>query len=234
MAQILNLTTNSLLGYAGRVYSVSAMAATAGIGVQMQLCGLLCSKTILQHKNLIPQSSQAFASTSNGKRLCFLVQKEPTNSLHRGPPFCMSIDVEKEDNSSVDLQMEGNASADLEIENNSSVNPRIGLEEKFAVINTGKSECRSCGYVYDQSFGDQFYPIPPGIEFSKLPADWRCPTCGAAKSYFISKSVEVAGFAQNQQFGLGGNTLTSGQKSLLIYGSLLFFFALFLGGYFLQ
>lgn len=109
-----------------------------------------------------------------------------------------------------------------------------GLEERFAVINTGKHECRSCGHVYEEAKGDNTYPVNAGTYFTDLPADWRCPTCGAAKSYFQSKSVEVAGFAQNQQFGLGGNSLTSGQKSLVIYGALLFFFALFLSGYFLQ
>ncbi|KAJ7973446.1 Rubredoxin like [Quillaja saponaria] len=108
------------------------------------------------------------------------------------------------------------------------------LEEEFAVLNTGIYECRSCGYKYDEAVGDPSYPIPPGFQFDKLPEDWRCPTCGAAQSFFESKSVEIAGFAQNQQFGLGGNTLTSGQKAVLIYGSLLLFFVLFLSGYFLQ
>ncbi|GLT95211.1 hypothetical protein SLE2022_129070 [Rubroshorea leprosula] len=108
------------------------------------------------------------------------------------------------------------------------------LEEKFAVLNTGIYECRSCGFKYDEAVGDPSYPIPPGFQFEKLPEDWRCPTCGAAKSFFESKSVEIAGFAQNQQYGLGGNALTSGQKALLIYGSLFFFFCLFLSGYFLQ
>ncbi|XP_030534748.2 rubredoxin [Rhodamnia argentea] len=108
------------------------------------------------------------------------------------------------------------------------------LEEKFAVLNTGIYECRSCGYKYDESVGDPSYPIPPGMPFAQMPEDWRCPTCGAAKSFFQSKSVEIAGFAQNQQYGLGGNALTSGQKAVLIYGSLLFFFVLFLSGYFLQ
>lgn len=111
---------------------------------------------------------------------------------------------------------------------------RRRLEERFAVLNTGIYECRSCGYLYDEAAGDPSYPIPPGLEFGKIPDDWRCPTCGAAKSFFNSKSVEIAGFAQNQQFGLGGNTLTSGQKAILIYGSLLLAFALFLSGYFLQ
>ncbi|CAL5002812.1 unnamed protein product [Urochloa decumbens] len=108
------------------------------------------------------------------------------------------------------------------------------FEEKFAVLNTGIHECRSCGYRYDQAAGDPSYPVPPGLPFAQLPDDWRCPTCGAAQSFFEIKSVEIAGFAQNQQFGLGGNSLTSGQKGLLIYGSLLLGFLFFISGYFLQ
>jgi rubredoxin len=108
------------------------------------------------------------------------------------------------------------------------------LEEKFAVLNTGIHECRSCGYRYDQAVGDPSYPVPPGLPFAQLPDDWLCPTCGAAQSFFESKSVEIAGFAENQQFGLGGNSLTSGQKGLLIYGTLLLGFLFFLSGYFLQ
>ncbi|KAK8939643.1 hypothetical protein KSP40_PGU012240 [Platanthera guangdongensis] len=111
---------------------------------------------------------------------------------------------------------------------------RRRLEERFAVLNTGIYECRSCGYLYNEAAGDPSYPIPPGFQYNKLPEDWRCPTCGAAKSFFVSKRMEIAGFAQNQNFGLGTNTLTGGQKALLIYGSLLFAFALFLSGYFLQ
>jgi len=115
----------------------------------------------------------------------------------------------------------------------SKLDPRR-FEEKFAVLNTGIHECRSCGYRYDQAAGDPSYPVPPGLPFAQLPDDWRCPTCGAAQSFFESKSVEIAGFAQNQQFGLGGNSLTSGQKGLLIYGSLLLGFLFFISGYFLQ
>ena len=102
------------------------------------------------------------------------------------------------------------------------------------VLNTGIYKFRSCGHKYDEAVGDPSYPIPPGLQFDKLPEDWRCPTCGAARSFFQSKSVEIAGFAENQKFGLGGNALTSGQKAVLIYGSLLVFFALFLSGYWLQ
>uniref|UniRef100_A0A1J3CZX7 Rubredoxin n=1 Tax=Noccaea caerulescens TaxID=107243 RepID=A0A1J3CZX7_NOCCA len=115
-----------------------------------------------------------------------------------------------------------------------AIEKRRREEEKFAVLNTGIYECRSCGYKYDESTGDPSYPIPPGFQFDKLPEDWRCPTCGAAQSFFESKMVEIAGFAQNQQYGLGGNALTSGQKTALIFGSLFLFFMLFLSGYFIQ
>jgi len=36
------------------------------------------------------------------------------------------------------------------------------LEEKFAVLDSGKFGCNSCGYTYDQDKGDPSYPIPAG------------------------------------------------------------------------
>ncbi|CAJ1961022.1 unnamed protein product [Sphenostylis stenocarpa] len=144
-----------------------------------------------------------------------------------------SIDVSKEDTTPSPMPTPTPEPASNPEPVPENLDPRR-LEEKFAVLNTGIYECRSCGYKYDEAVGDPSYPIPPGFQFEKLPDDWRCPTCGAAQSFFESKSVQIAGFAQNQQYGLGGNSLTSGQKTVLIYGSLLLFFALFLGGYFLQ
>ena len=67
-----------------------------------------------------------------------------------------------------------------------------------------------------------------------MPRDWNCPICGAEKQTFETRAMEIAGFAENQGYGFGTNSMTSGQKSLLIYGSLVFFFALFLFGYLLQ
>ncbi|KQJ96055.1 uncharacterized protein LOC100832567 [Brachypodium distachyon] len=154
-----------------------------------------------------------------------------------------SVDVSKEDKPldtppppETTTEQEG-AAAPLQDEFALDEGPKLDprrFEEQFAVLNTGVYECRSCGYLYDQAKGDPSYPVPPGLPFAKLPDDWLCPTCGAAQSFFDSKSVEIAGFAQNQQFGLGGNSLTGGQKTLLIYGSLLVGFAFFLSGYFLQ
>ena len=67
-----------------------------------------------------------------------------------------------------------------------------------------------------------------------LPKDWLCPICGAGKQSFENRAKELAGFEENMGYGFGTNTMTSGQKSLLIYGSLLLFFALFCAGYLLQ
>ncbi len=67
-----------------------------------------------------------------------------------------------------------------------------------------------------------------------LPADYYCPICGAPKDRFKSKLKVVAGFAENQKYGLGTNSMTSNQKLLLIYGALALFFLLFLGGYALE
>ncbi|XP_052191975.1 uncharacterized protein LOC127801142 [Diospyros lotus] len=153
--------------------------------------------------------------------------------LHKFAPN--SIDVSKEGQPTSDQQdPEPPTSPESPLPDAAPNLDKRRLEEKFAVLNTGIYECRSCGYRYDEAAGDPSYPIPAGLPFERLPEDWRCPTCGAAKSFFESKSVEIAGFAQNQQFGLGGNALTSGQKAVLIYGGLFLGFLFFLSGYFLQ
>lgn len=47
-----------------------------------------------------------------------------------------------------------------------------------------KYECNVCGYIYDPALGDPDNKVPPGTPWEKLPADWVCPNCGAAKSEF--------------------------------------------------
>ena len=99
---------------------------------------------------------------------------------------------------------------------------------------SGEHECQSCMYTYLPAKGDDFYPVAAGTPFKDLPGDWRCPTCGAEKTTFKNLGKRVAGFEQNQSYGLGANTMTGGEKSILIYGSLAAFFFLFLGGYLLD
>uniref|UniRef100_A0A6N2LW11 Rubredoxin-like domain-containing protein n=1 Tax=Salix viminalis TaxID=40686 RepID=A0A6N2LW11_SALVM len=160
----------------------------------------------------------AGATLTHFSKLPFLSIHKPQKthlfSLH-------SIDVSKEDPTQTNPPTESPPEEEEEPEFD-----KRRLEEKFAVLNTGIYECRSCGYKYDEAVGDPSYPIPPGFQFDKLPDEGRFP--------FESKSVEIAGFAQNQRYGSGGNALTSGQKAFVIYGTLLFFSVLFLSGYSLQ
>lgn len=108
---------------------------------------------------------------------------------------------------------------------------RLRAAEKFMVVGTGEAECKGCGYKYKPANGDPEYPIAKGTKFNDLPNDWNCPVCGAEKKMFESTQKEIAGFAENQGYGLGTNSMTGEQKSLLIFGSLAAFFVLFLLGY---
>ncbi len=57
-------------------------------------------------------------------------------------------------------------------------------EKKEAPAKMAKYKCTVCGYVYDPELGDPDGGIKPGTPFEKLPDDWVCPVCGAAKSEF--------------------------------------------------
>jgi len=52
------------------------------------------------------------------------------------------------------------------------------------VIIATKYECTICGYIYDPEKGDPDAGIDPGTPFEKLPDNWICPQCGAAKDEF--------------------------------------------------
>merc|ERR1719335_315913 len=101
------------------------------------------------------------------------------------------------------------------------------------ILDSEKATCKSCGYLYTMEKGDPEYPVPRGTAFYDLPNDWTCPICGVDKATFETNTKVVAGFAENQEYGFGTNAMTGEQKSLLIYGTLLFFFALFLSCYLL-
>jgi rubredoxin len=46
-------------------------------------------------------------------------------------------------------------------------------------------ECNICWYVYDPAQGDDYWQIPPGTPFSRLPDHWTCPNCDGARSGFM-------------------------------------------------
>ncbi len=111
---------------------------------------------------------------------------------------------------------------------------RLRAAEKFMVIGSGQATCKGCGYEYSPEKGDPDFPVPKGVRFESLPDDYVCPICGAPKDKFESRMKVVAGFAENQKYGFGGNSMTEGQKSLLIYGLLAVAILLFLSGYALE
>jgi superoxide reductase len=55
--------------------------------------------------------------------------------------------------------------------------------------------CKVCGHVYDPALNG-------GVAFEDLPADWKCPICGAAKDKFEGihqlGEQDTAGEAQNK------------------------------------
>jgi len=56
--------------------------------------------------------------------------------------------------------------------------------KKEIPVKMAKYKCSVCNWVYDPELGDQEGGIAPGTPFEKLPDDWVCPVCGAAKSDF--------------------------------------------------
>lgn len=108
---------------------------------------------------------------------------------------------------------------------------RLRAAEKFITVDEGTYECMSCGYMYEPLKGERMNGVPQGTEFAKVPDDFACPVCRTGKKGFSSKKKVIAGFADNQKYGFGSNSMTAGQKNLLIFGGLAFFFVLLLSGY---
>ncbi|MCF6209602.1 MAG: rubredoxin [Gammaproteobacteria bacterium] len=48
-----------------------------------------------------------------------------------------------------------------------------------------KLECKICWYVYDPDQGDEYWQIPPGTPFARLPGHWVCPECDGKKIDFM-------------------------------------------------
>ena len=49
--------------------------------------------------------------------------------------------------------------------------------------------CLGCGFMYNESVGDEKLGIAADTPFTSFPADWVCPRCKTPKERF----VEVAG-----------------------------------------
>ncbi len=49
--------------------------------------------------------------------------------------------------------------------------------------------CSICSYVYDEAKGIPEAGIPETTKWEDLPADWKCPWCGAGKDAFHEKNI---------------------------------------------
>ena len=47
-----------------------------------------------------------------------------------------------------------------------------------------KYKCVICGYTYDSEIGIPDKNIPEGTGFQDLADDFKCPSCGAGKTFF--------------------------------------------------
>ena len=57
--------------------------------------------------------------------------------------------------------------------------------DKDRLHDDARMECKVCWHVYDPKAGDDYWQIPPGTPFARLPADWHCPECDGAKEQFL-------------------------------------------------
>ncbi len=53
------------------------------------------------------------------------------------------------------------------------------------VPDEARMECKICWYVYDPAQGDDYWQIPPGTPFTRLPGHWRCPECDGSRDQFM-------------------------------------------------
>ncbi|WP_320675354.1 rubredoxin [Prochlorococcus sp. MIT 1341] len=102
---------------------------------------------------------------------------------------------------------------------------------------THRFECRDCGYIYDPDEGIKKFGIVKGTPFLDLdPNTFRCPVCRSSTTAFkdIGSREQPSGFAENLNYGFGANSLTSGQKNVLIFGGLALVVSFFLSLYSLR
>ena len=45
-------------------------------------------------------------------------------------------------------------------------------------------QCRTCGHMYEEEYGDPAEGIAPGTRWADVPDDWICPSCGTPKADF--------------------------------------------------
>ncbi len=119
-----------------------------------------------------------------------------------------------------------------------NLEPSVMKSKNFDIDqSTNRFECRMCGYVYDPIEGVKKFGITSGTAFRELDSKtFRCPVCRATSDSFrdIGPREKPSGFEENMNYGFGANSLTSGQKNVLIFGGLALAVSFFLSLYSLR
>ena len=98
-------------------------------------------------------------------------------------------------------------------------------------------ECMGCGFIYDPDEGIKKLNIEVGTAFMDIDKErFRCPVCRVGFGGYkdIGPKSKPSGFEENLTYGFGFNKLPSGQKNILIFGSLALAAACFLSLYSLK
>ena len=117
-------------------------------------------------------------------------------------------------------------------------NQAISFESKNSASeidpNLNRFECMSCGFIYDPDEGIKKLNILPGTSFLSLDKEkFKCPVWRVGFEAYkdIGPKSKPSGFEENLTYGFGFNKLPSGQKNVLIFGSLALAAACFLSLY---
>ncbi len=116
-----------------------------------------------------------------------------------------------------------------------SFEPKNSTKESDPKLN--RFECMSCGFIYDPDEGIKKLNIQSGTAFIEIDREkFRCPVCRVGFGGYrdIGPKSKPSGFEENLTYGFGFNKLPSGQKNVLIFGSLALAAACFLSLYSLK
>ena len=141
----------------------------------------------------------------------------------------VSEDTKTKSNPLEDLDSDERQSQIISLDSNNSTNEINSKLNRF--------ECMSCGFIYDPDEGIKKLNIEPGTAFIDIDREkCRCPVCRVGFSGYkdIGPKSKPSGFEENLTYGFGFNKLPSGQKNVLIFGSLALAAACFLSLYSLK
>ncbi|MEM9217416.1 MAG: rubredoxin [Cyanobacteria bacterium P01_F01_bin.150] len=166
-------------------------------------------------------------------------ESSESNPIQSGTPDTSSnVDApfEQDPEANVTDSQAGALETDVLEPDAESVDSEVDSEEPEKITDPklmDRYECRVCGYTYEPVKGDGSTRVAAGTSFEDIDSEWKCVICNAPKRRFFSvgPTGNPSGFEENLGYGFGVNTMTPGQKNILIFGSLFLGFLFFLSLY---